>query len=85
MSENQKVQINQPLTKEEDAELAQAVVRQENDNTKILNAQRRVRIVISSGRDSHEQCPVTVGVNGRAYLIERDKEVEVPESVLHVL
>ena len=28
---------------------------------------------------------MTRGVNGQSYLIERDKEVEVPEAVVHAL
>ena len=50
-----------------------------------LRQQRRMRIVIPSGRGEHEKCPVTIGVNGQSYLIERDKEVEVPEAVVHAL
>ena len=50
-----------------------------------LRQQRKVRIVIPSGRGEHEKCPVTLGVNGQSYLIERDKEVEVPEAVIHAL
>lgn len=50
-----------------------------------LGRQRKIRIRIASGRDSHERCPVPVAVNGREFLIERDKEVEVPEGVLNVL
>lgn len=47
--------------------------------------QRKARIVIPSGRDAHERCPVPVGLNGREFLIERDKEVDVPLGVLEVL
>lgn len=70
---------------ETDAEEEAALLRQEMLNAETLRRQRKVRILIPSGRDPHEQCPVPVGVNGRSYLIERDKEVAVPESVLHVL
>lgn len=70
---------------ETDAEEEAALLRQEMLNAEALRRQRKVRILIPSGRDPHEQCPVPVGVNGRSYLIERDKEVPVPESVLHVL
>lgn len=74
-----------PLTAAESADLDRSVARQESANTRTLNAQKRVRILIPAGRSKHEQCPVPVGVNGRAYLIERGVEVDVPESVVHVL
>ena len=61
------------------------VSRTERDNIRQLHAQRRVRIIIPSGRSEHERAPVTVGVNGREFLIVRDVEVEVPEAVLNVL
>lgn len=61
------------------------VAKQEEQIVRQLASQRKVRIVIASGRDSHERCPVPVGVNGREFLIERDKEVDVPEAVLNVL
>ena len=57
----------------------------ERRNEEIINGQRRVRIRIMSGRNAQERAPVPVGVNGRAYLIERDREVLVPESVVRVL
>lgn len=50
-----------------------------------LKGQHKIRIIIASGRDSGEQAPVPVGVNGQHYLIERDKEVEVPRGVLNAL
>lgn len=65
--------------------LDRQVSRQEELVKRQLNAQRKVRIIIASGRDPHERCPVPVGVNGREYLIERDKQVDVPEGVLNVL
>ena len=61
------------------------VARQEAQNKRLLSEQRKVRIVIPSGRDIHERCPVPVAVNGREYLIVRDKEVDVPQSVINVL
>lgn len=61
------------------------VSRQESQNKRLLAEQRKVRIVIPSGRDIHERCPVPVAVNGREYLIVRDKEVDVPQSVINVL
>lgn len=75
----------QPLTAAESMALDQSVSRQESANARVLNAQKRVKIMIPAGRSKHEQCPVSVGVNGRAYLIERGVEVAVPESVVHVL
>lgn len=50
-----------------------------------LKGQHKIKIIIASGRDSGEQAPVPVGVNGQHYLIERDKEVEVPRGVLNAL
>lgn len=50
-----------------------------------LKRQRKVKLVIASGAESHERSPVPVAVNGREYLIERDKEVLVPEAVANVL
>lgn len=50
-----------------------------------LKGQSKIKIIIASGRDSGEQAPVPVGVNGQHYLIERDKEVEVPKGVLNAL
>lgn len=89
MSDDKKSEQVRPeptsLTPAKSVALDESVSRQESANTQVLNAQKRVRIMISAGRGKHEQCPVPVGVNGRAYLIERGKEVDVPESVLHVL
>lgn len=68
-----------------DAEAEAEAARQEAVITRQINAQRRVRIVLASGRDPHERAPVPIGVNGREYLISRDKEVDVPQAVLNVL
>ena len=68
-----------PLTPEESERLNQSVQKSEAQAVAQLRQQRRMRIVIPSGRGEHEKCPVTIGVNGQSYLIERDKEVEVPE------
>ena len=46
---------------------------------------RKVRIVIPSGRSKHDRMPVILGVNGREYLIVRDREIAVPEGVVNVL
>ncbi len=48
-----------------------------------LHKQRMVRIIIDSTREEKEDVPVSV--NGHSYLIKRDKEVELPLSVLEVL
>lgn len=61
------------------------VSRQEEVIRHQLKTQRKVRIIIASGKDSQERCPVPVAVNGREYLIERDKAVDVPQGVLDVL
>lgn len=61
------------------------VMRTERDAVRQLHAQRKVRILIPCGRDPHERAPVPVAVNGREFLIVRDKEVVVPEGVLNVL
>ena len=61
------------------------VKRTERDAVRQLHAQRKVKIMIPSGRDPHERAPVAVAVNGREFLIVRDKEVVVPEGVVNVL
>lgn len=48
-----------------------------------LQKERLIRIKIPSTET--EKGDVSVGVNGHTYLIQRDKEVEVPKSVLDVL
>ena len=35
--------------------------------------------------DDRYKAPLFVGVNGRSYLIERGKEVEIPKSVYEVI
>ena len=64
-----------PLTPEESERLNQSVQKSEAQAAAQLRHQRKVRILIPSGRGEHEKCPVTLGVNGQSYLIERDKEV----------
>lgn len=44
---------------------------------------KRYRVIVAT-HDQDKQ-PVQVGVNGRTYVIERGKEVVVPESVVEVL
>lgn len=48
-----------------------------------LNLQKKVKLMIPS--TEHDRQPVPVGINGYVFLIERDKEVQVPESVVQVL
>jgi hypothetical protein len=50
-----------------------------------LRQQRKVKILIPSGRGPGERAPVPVAINGCEFLIVRDKAVEVPESVVHAL
>lgn len=69
------------LSEKIDSEVARA----ERDTIRQLHAQRKVRIIIPSGRTEHERAPVIVAVNGREFLIVRDREVEVPEGVVNVL
>ena len=57
------------------------VARAERDNILQLHAQRKVRILIPSGRSPHERAPVTVGINGREFLIVRDRDVAVASEV----
>lgn len=73
------------LLNEMDAKAEAETARQEALITRQINEQRRVRIVIPSGRDPSERAPVPVAVNGREFLICRDKEVDVPQAVLNVL
>lgn len=73
------------MSPEESERLNQSVQKSEAQAVAQLRQQRKVRIVIPSGRGEHEKCPVALGVNGQSYLIERDKEVDVPEAVIHAL
>lgn len=69
-------------TKKEEAMKTEAI-----DNTaevkKELQRQKKVRILIPSTETQRDD--VSVAVNGYAYNIKRDAEVEVPESVVEVL
>lgn len=71
--------------KEQSDALDAEVSRQEEAIRRQLRSQRKVRIIIASGKDPQDRCPVPVAVNGREYLIVRDKEVDVPQGVLDVL
>lgn len=50
---------------------------------KILSSESRFKITISSTEKEKEA--VIVGINGVFYNIPRDKEVEVPASVVHAI
>lgn len=63
----------------------QALAKAESQAQAQLRAQRKVRIMIPSGRGPGEQAPVEVGCNGQHFLIKRDEEVEVPLGILNVL
>lgn len=67
------------------AELEAMVSMQEEKIFRQIAQQKKARIVIPSGRSEHERCPVPIGLNGREFLIERDREVDVPVGVLNVL
>lgn len=71
--------------KEQSDAIDTEVSRQEESIRRQLRSQRKVRIVIASGKDPQDRCPVPVAVNGREYLIVRDKPVDVPQGVLDVL
>lgn len=48
--------------------------------------QPRVRILIPEQEGASDgSAPVKVGLNGRVFVIQRDKEVEVPEAVCGIL
>ncbi len=49
----------------------------------LLKKQPRVKIIIQSSE--RDKGPVDVAINGYAFRIKRDEEVEVPEDVLKVL
>ncbi len=75
-------QLNAPKRKRPDEPSAEEI---EKATTAQMKGERRVRIRIASGSLPHERGPVSVGVNGVAYQIPRDKDVDVPVSVLKVL
>lgn len=82
--EEEKARIEEEMQAKSEAIDAE-VSRQEETIRRQLKAQRKVRITIASGKDPKDRCPVPVAVNGREYLIERDKTVDVPQGVLDVL
>ena len=52
---------------------------------KELASQSKTKIRIPTTDNSDGQQPVFVSVNGHAYVIQRDMDVDVPESVVEVL
>lgn len=71
--------------REQSERLDAQVARQEEAIARQLGQQRKVRIVVASGKGSHERSPVPLAVNGREFLIKRDTPVDVPLGVLNVL
>ena len=69
------------MSKEAEAQAA----KEEAALTKQIGMQRKHRIIIHSGKSESERFPVAIGVNGHEVIIERDKEVDVPEAVCGVL
>lgn len=67
-------------------ELRKVPLNSTNDDSitkKILNSESRFKITISSTEKEKEA--VVVGINRVFYNIPRDKEVEVPASVVHAI
>lgn len=73
------------VTAETSADVNLAVAHQERRVRDRIAGEKRVRIMIPSGRSEMEKAPVQVGVNGIAFLIKRDVPVDVPESVVNTL
>ncbi|MBQ7607964.1 MAG: hypothetical protein IJU76_08360 [Desulfovibrionaceae bacterium] len=64
----------------------QEVIEVEKKIAQQLSHGRKVKIRIpSESRWAGGTAPVSVGVNGRGYLIKRDEDVIVPEGVYNVL
>ena len=78
-------EVATPPAKEDKKKVEKELAKQEERVARQLRTQRKVRLVIPSGRGPHEKSPVPIGVNGREFLIVRDKEVLVPESIVEVL
>lgn len=62
-----------------------SVVVTEGNIKKILDAQPKMKISIPSGHHEHEKRPVVVQLHGYCYRIQRDTEVELPESIVKIL
>jgi len=61
------------------------MVREAKDKNDVAVAEKRCLLTINSTSESDGTDAVFLSVNGRAYQIPRDKEVNVPESVVSVL
>jgi hypothetical protein len=57
----------------------------EGNIKRILQSQPKIKIMIPSGHHEHEKRPVTVQLHGYCYRIQRDTEVELPESIVRIL
>lgn len=79
MADNKIAEDAKMTSKEKDTAETEKIVEQQ------MRKQRKVRILIPSGRDESERSPVPVGINGYTVLIQRDVEVDVPEGVVNVL
>lgn len=55
------------------------------ENLPLEDGQKRIKIIIASDSGTGGKNDVYVGADGRAFLIKRDMEVEVPEAVLNAL
>lgn len=51
----------------------------------VLDKQRKVRITIHSTSEPNGQGDVYLGINGRAYVLQREVEITVPMGVVNVL
>ncbi len=45
--------------------------------------ERRVRVTFNSSNEPGGNMPIKMGLNGRAYVVHRDVEVQIPESVFN--
>ena len=82
---NEEKEAANALLREHSEALDAKVTKQEEEIIRQLRNQRKVRLIIASGKNSNERYPVPLAVNGSEFLIERDKEVIVPEAVVNVL
>lgn len=81
----EEAEASKVLLAEMDAKVEAEAARQEALIARQLKEQRRVRIVIPSGRGPSGRAAVPVAINGKPFSIPRDTEVDVPQGVLNVL
>lgn len=62
-----------------------SIVVTESNIRRILDAQPKVKVMIPSGHHEHEKRAVVVQLHGYCYRIQRDTEVELPESIVKIL